>query len=151
MGLEKLNLRSLNYNAPTKCESCGETRIKYTGIGEYQCEKCGFIMYDDYGVVRNYLEKNPGATAGETSAATGVSKSRIRQMLVDDRIQVAPGSAVFLNCVKCGAEIRSGQYCNACEAELRGAKKIEAKVSHITGGFGKVRTDATGVKRFDRH
>lgn len=151
MGIEKLNLRSLNYNAPDTCESCGEKRMKYNGIGEYQCEKCGFIMYDDYGHVRNYLEKNPGATVGETSQATGVSKGRIRQMLVDDRIQVAPGSVVFLHCAKCGAEIRSGQYCAACDAEMRAAGKTETKSSHIIGGFGKTKGEATGVKRFERH
>lgn len=149
MGINRLSV--INYNAPDSCEECGGTKIKYAGIGEYCCEGCGHIMYDDYGVVRNFLEKNQGATVAETSLATGVSKNKIRMMLVDDKIQVTPGSMVFLNCSVCGAQIRSGRYCEKCAAELKNSERTAGRISHISGGYGKAKTDTSGVKRFDRN
>jgi len=138
-----------NYNKPLKCEKCGSRNINYKGVGEYSCGECRFIMYDDYGIVRNYLEKNPGATQSQVARDTKVSKSRISQMLRDDRIEIAEGSAVFLSCEKCGAGIRSGRYCTKCEAEM--LKSVVTKhTSKISGGFGKAKTEASGAKRFNR-
>ena len=55
-------LRNDPYNVPVRCSKCGKM-LKYMGVGEYKCEACGFTEYDDYGLVRSYLEKNPGANA----------------------------------------------------------------------------------------
>jgi len=135
---------------PTSCEKCGG-RVEYKGIGEYKCEDCKAVMYDDYGKVRNYLEENRGATQGEVAAATGVSTNTIRQLLRDDRLEVAENSAVFLHCEICGSPIRSGRYCVACEK-----KKILADSSSSTGqkkliqGFGKSPHGDTGSMRFTR-
>lgn len=48
------------YNRPTYCAECGGVMV-FKGVGEYQCEKCGYLDYDDYGKVRNYIEKHMGA------------------------------------------------------------------------------------------
>ena len=45
---------------PTFCTKCGGVMV-YKGIGEYECEECGTLEYDDYGKVRNYLEEHRGA------------------------------------------------------------------------------------------
>ena len=60
------------YNRPTICKECEGVMI-FKGVGEYKCEKCGFLDYDDYGKVRNYLEKHVGATSAQVAEATGVS------------------------------------------------------------------------------
>lgn len=84
--MSKLVDRSVEYNVPGCCTKCsGE--LKYVGVGEYTCIKCGNPEYDDYGKVRNYLEKHSGATQVEVSAATGVAKAVIRQMILDGRIK----------------------------------------------------------------
>ena len=51
---------------PTICRECGGILV-YGGIGEYRCEECGRIEYDDYGKVRNYLEDHKGANVSEIS------------------------------------------------------------------------------------
>lgn len=142
-----------NLNQPVKCEECGSTDIKYNGIGEYQCNSCGFLMYDDYGKVRNYIEQNPGATASEVSLAVGVSKEKIRHLLRDDKIQIAPGSPTFLHCEKCGVDIRSGRLCFKCAAEANMENRLNKaanRVSNVTGGFGKSVSGQNGARRFDK-
>ena len=35
------------YNRPLVCEECGGIMI-FKGVGEYQCEKCRHVAYDEY-------------------------------------------------------------------------------------------------------
>lgn len=147
------DLQKLEVSAPTKCEMCGNLKLNYNGVGEYQCSGCGHIMYDDYGIVRNFLEKNPGATQSEVSKATGVSGAMIRRMLRDDKIQIAPGSMVFLHCEKCGADIRSGRLCVNCSNNKTSdsVKKKPLRGSNsITGGFIMGKGETPGTRRFTR-
>lgn len=45
----KKELNAVNtYNRPTYCEKCGGVMV-FKGVGEYRCEKCGYLDYDDYG------------------------------------------------------------------------------------------------------
>lgn len=144
-----LDLNALKYGRPAACSKCGG-ELKYTGVGEYDCIKCGNVELDDYGKVRSYIEKNHGATQSQVSEATGVSVNKIRQMLKDEKIEVAAGSHVFLHCESCGAEIRSGKYCTACEAKLKAEEQAKRHVSTVQG-FGKAaKGSATGERRFIR-
>ena len=71
------------YHVPNICAECGGEMI-YKGVGEYQCEQCKAVVYDDYGKVRLYVEQHPGATISDTEAATGVPHKVIRQLLRED-------------------------------------------------------------------
>ena len=104
---ELLDLSRLNI--PTFCAKCGGVMV-FKGVGEYKCEDCGNLDYDDYGKVRNYIEKNPGATSAQTSAETGVSQKSIRGMLKEERLEIAANSTTFLKCESCGAQILSGRF-----------------------------------------
>lgn len=141
-----------NYNRPVICEKCGGVMI-YKGCGEYRCEDCDQVEYDDYGKVRNYIEKHNGATSAEVSDATGVSQKSIREMLKEERIEIAPNSNAFLTCEICGAQIRSGRYCMRCETAYH--KEIEEKARAARNinlsGFGTERSRGEeGAKRFTR-
>ena len=141
------------YNVPERCTECSSDKIKYLGVGEYKCEDCGTLMYDDYGKVRNYIEANQGATTSEVSKATGVSTDKIRRLLRDDKIEIAPGSVSFLTCDKCGKEIRSGRLCDSCSKEkskFEAAKALAARSCGVSGGFGKSVRGDSGAKRFSR-
>ena len=83
-----------DYQKPTVCSFCGGNMI-FKGVGEYQCEKCGKIDYDNYGKVRLYIEQNRGCTAAQIEAATGVKQNAIRQLLRESRIEVAENSNSF--------------------------------------------------------
>lgn len=144
---------NIDPSIPTKCAECSSADIKYKGLGSYECSKCGHIMYDDYGKVREYLEDHRGATVLEVSDATGISKGKIRKLLEEERIEIAPNSAVFIFCEKCGKPIRTGKYCDSCANEravsFANAQKEEAAKPRIQG-FGVSRTDGKGAKRFNR-
>ena len=87
-------LRGDMYNVPVRCSKCGKM-LKYLGVGEYKCEECGFTEYDDYGLVRAYLEKNPGANAVQVEKATGVSRKVIAVLVKQCKIEIK-GQGRFL-------------------------------------------------------
>lgn len=70
---------------PDICQKCGGD-MKFAGLGEYKCDRCGALEYDDFGKVRLFLEKYPGATAYEVSRNTGVSRRQITRMIEEGRI-----------------------------------------------------------------
>ncbi len=110
------------YNIPRVCKSCGGVMV-FKGVGEYGCEDCGEVAYDDYGKVRLYIEEHKGATAAEIESAIGVPQRTIRKLLKEGRLEVAEGSRTFLSCEVCGKPIRSGQYCPECEINVH--RKME--------------------------
>lgn len=141
------------YNRPTYCSECGGVMV-FKGLGEYQCEKCGFLDYDDYGKVRNYVEKHMGVTSAEASKATGVTQKSIRDMLKEGRLEIAQNSAIFLKCEICGAMIRSGRYCPQCEMNYHhDLEEMARKARHHGDTFGystERRRGEEGAKRFKR-
>ena len=40
------------YHRPTKCPECGGI-MKFKGCGEYRCEDCRYVEYDENGKERN--------------------------------------------------------------------------------------------------
>lgn len=149
MDIARLVERDLH--KPVICSNCGE-RLEYKGVGEYKCPECKNLEYDDYGKVRNYLEKHRGATQGEVSEATGVAPNTIRALLKADKLEVAPGSAVFMVCEACGQSIRSGRFCDSCQAarnaQMQNAQRGSAGKN--VQGFGKGSIDTSGARRFTR-
>lgn len=141
------------YNRPTYCSECGGVMV-FKGVGEYQCEKCGYVDYDDYGKVRGYIEKHMGANAAEASKATGVSQKSIREMLKEARLEIAPNSTFFLRCEICGTAIRWGRFCQKCEmAHHRDIEEMARKSRHHDDMYGystEPRRGEEGSKRFKR-
>jgi len=105
------------YHVPQTCKVCGGVMV-FKGVGEYHCEDCKAVDYDDYGKVRLYIEEHPGANAAQVEENTGVSQKIIRRLLKEGRIEVAEGSKSFLRCEVCGKSIRSGQFCPECETKV---------------------------------
>lgn len=140
------------YNRPTECPQCGGIMV-FKGCGEYKCEDCRYIAYDDYGKVRNYVEKHGGATAAEVSQATGVKQKTIRTMLKESRLEIADGSNSFMKCEMCGANIRSGRVCSKCEMDYNRSVEAKARAKHekMMAGFGMEHSvGEEGAKRFTR-
>ena len=139
------------YHVPRLCKECGGVMI-YKGVGEYRCEVCDFLDYDDYGKVRLYIEQHRGATAAEIEDNIGVSQRITRKLLRDGRIEVAENSKVFLLCERCGKNIRSGYYCPECEMTVH--RTMEAKQREMlhrdVHGFGLAQREGEGQKRFVR-
>ena len=124
----------------------------FKGCGEYECENCRNIGYDDYGKARNYIEKHPGATSGDITAHTGVSQKAIRQMLKESRLEVAQDSKVMLRCEMCGADIRTGVLCKNCEIAYHRKLEEKQRATHnMVAGYGSGRdAEQKGERRFNR-
>ena len=141
------------YNRPTYCSECGGVMV-FKGLGEYQCEKCGFLEYDDYGKARNYVEKHMGANAAEVAKATGVPQKSIRDMLKEGKLEIAKDSVIFLKCEICGAKISSGKYCPKGEMNyLHAVVELARMARHHGDTFGystERRKGEDGAKRFTR-
>lgn len=141
-----------DYNRPYTCRACGGMMI-FKGVGEYECEDCHDLDYDDYGKTRNYLESHAGANTAEIAAHTGVSQKAIRQMLKESRLEIASNSKTFLKCEICGVSIRYGTLCSKCEmAYNRGMEERERANRKIAGyGTDIERKEHKGEKRFTRN
>ena len=139
-------------HVPRTCEKCGAGSPQYKGVGEYKCSECGHVMYDDFGLVRNYLETHRGATQVEVCNATGVSRETVRQLLRDDKIEIVAGSGVFMACELCQAPIRSGRYCVACAQKIEKQKDAERTAGHRPSmqGFGQAPRGESGARRYTR-
>lgn len=139
------------YHIPRACEKCGGVMI-FKGVGEYRCEDCGAVDYDDYGKVRLFIEQHPGATAAQVEMEIGVSQRTVRQLLKDGRLEVASDSVAFLHCEVCGKTIRSGRFCAECETAAH--RKLEEQQRERSKKnmqvFGKSQTGDEGQKRFTR-
>lgn len=147
--MDSLNLLDI-YHVPRICKDCGGVMV-FKGVGEYHCEDCGSVAYDDYGKVRLYLERNPGANAVAIEADTGVSQKSIRLMLKESRLQVAEGSPSFLHCEHCGKTIRSGRLCNECEIQYhRNAEQQQRKANKMHGYGMDHNTGEAGHRRYMR-
>lgn len=142
------------YNRPFICSSCGGNLI-FKGVGEYHCELCGEIEYDDYGKVRKYLEVHNGANISQIEEATGVSRKEIQQMVKEERFDVTQNSRISLYCERCRKQIRTGRFCSKCELEYhREMEERNRSVRNIKMegvGMGKESKDHKGAKRFERH
>ena len=135
------------YHRPTICEKCGGVMV-FKGVGEYECEDCKHHQYDDYGLVRNYVEANKGATAADIEAKTGVKQRTIRQMLRESRLEVSLDSKAFMHCEICDANIRSGRFCPKCEAAYHRKMEEQARLQKNMKGFGMGGNTDRGEKRF---
>jgi hypothetical protein len=66
--------------------------LVYLGLGEYKCEACGGTSLDDYGKVRNYIEKHGPNSAVHISEATGVKRSVVNLLLSEGRVAMLGSS-----------------------------------------------------------
>lgn len=92
--LEDLVMDNL-YEKPTRCSKCGKL-LTYVGVGEYKCSECGFTEYDAYGLVRAFVEKNPGANVVQVERATGVSKKVISGLVKAGKLEIRNSSGKIL-------------------------------------------------------
>lgn len=143
------------YHVPRVCVICGGVMV-YKGVGEYRCEDCNTLDFDDYGKVRLYIEQHKGATALEIEAGTGVTQKTIRQMLRESRLEIAAGSNMYLHCERCKAPIRSGRLCTECEMSQHRLLEEQQRMMHrevmrgVQGVGTEQQTGVHGEKRFRR-
>ncbi|HKM04856.1 MAG TPA: hypothetical protein VJZ04_09785 [Lachnospiraceae bacterium] len=138
-----------DYNRPVNCNDCGGLMI-FKGVGEYECEDCKKIEFDDFGKVRAFIETHKGSNAAQIEEGTGVKQRSIRQMLREKRLEVTMDSRAFLHCDICGVNIRSGRFCQKCESLYHQRIEEENRTTKSMKGVAMGNNTETGAKRFER-
>ena len=98
------------------CRRCG--RMFNYVMGSFVCPSCREGLEADFQKVKTYVREHPGATITEVSEECEVATSQIHQWLREERLELAEGSAIVLNCEACGGPITCGRYCDQCRRGL---------------------------------
>lgn len=98
------------------CRNCGRIFNYVTGMPI--CPACRERMEQKFQEVKDYIREHKGAGINEVSEACDVEANQIRQWLREDRLEIAPDSAIKLACESCGAPIRSGRFCEKCTGNM---------------------------------
>ena len=99
------------------CRMCG--RIFNYVAGPYLCQICREKMEVKFQEVKEYIRENKGVGMREVSEACDVEMSQIQQWLREERLEVTEDSPIYITCEGCGANIRSGKYCDNCKNSMR--------------------------------
>ncbi len=100
------------------CRKC--KRIFMYVTGPQICDNCKKLEDEDFEKVRKFVKEFPGATIPEVSKETGVEVALIYRFLKEERLEVAEGSPIALQCENCGTRIKSGRFCVECSRKLAG-------------------------------
>lgn len=78
--------RHLSDDSMLICNKC-HTIMNYKYSGIFSCPNCGREQLDDFGKVKKYLQTYGPANALVISSMTGVSRSKINEMLREERLE----------------------------------------------------------------
>jgi flagellar operon protein (TIGR03826 family) len=88
------------------------------------CPACKQKEEDSFQVVKAYIYDNKNANMIEVSNATEVPIKLIERFLREGRLIVTEDSPIYLKCEKCGKEIKTGRFCQACSTSLSNAMRM---------------------------
>ena len=112
---------------------------------EEQCPACAASGDATFRRIKEYLYEHQGASASELVSVLGVSMRQIRQFLREDRLEVVGDGYSGLRCDKCGANIKTGRYCEACGREEENRIKADSasattRATHLNSNANKDKT-----------
>jgi flagellar operon protein (TIGR03826 family) len=125
------------------CARCGKMFAHLSGPP--LCPACREEDEKDFKRVKEYLYDHRGASMTEVSEALNISISKLKRFLKEGRIEIMEDSNFVLQCERCGASIRSGQYCDACSKEL--ADELKGVASQVKD---KRPDEANGYKKAEK-
>lgn len=104
------------------CAKCGRL-FQYIG-GPPICPNCRRREEEDFDLVKNYIYEHKDANMVEVSRETGVSTRLIERFIREGRLMLSEDSPMTIKCEKCGANIRTGRFCDACSRSLSNEMRI---------------------------
>lgn len=107
------------------CTVCGK-QFKADAIS-LLCFECRKSDQHLFGIIRDFLYDNPGASVNEVVQFTGVTSSVVLKYLREGRIETI-GSIKLLNCEVCGKPIAYGTQCQECKQKLTHSFQSASKV-----------------------
>ncbi len=127
MNSENKKVNSNEYELSKICKQCGG-KMNYAYGENLVCSLCGSQERTDFGKVRDFIEENGPQPAIVIHNGTGVSLQYIDLLLREGRIEIPDGSSMYIQCKKCGTDIRYGRYCPEC---------MLAMSKEVHGAFGR--------------
>lgn len=109
------------------CAKCGRL-FQYIG-GPPICPKCKQKEEEDFQLVKNYIYENKNANMIEVSNETGVSTKLIERFIREGRLMLSEDSPISLKCEKCGTNIRTGRFCEACSRSLSNEMRMSTSAN----------------------
>lgn len=91
------------------------------------CYECRLVDRHLFGIIRNFLYDNPGASVNEVVQHTGVNSSIVLRYLREGRLETV-GHVKLLNCENCGKPIAYGTHCQECQQKLNHSFQTVANV-----------------------
>ena len=132
------------------CPKCKKPYGKAV-LGMLRCENCGHEEPDDFGRVRTYIEEHGPSTALEIARDVGISINKVNSFLRSGKLEIPEGSLIYIQCQKCGTDIRFGRYCPNCAREIAQELKDAFDISDIgevpKGMSGKMHSNFLDHKR----
>ena len=98
------------------CRKCGNI-FNYV-VGPIICPACREKQEEEFQKVKKYVLENPRVSIQQVSEECDVDAVQIKQWIREERLEIAEGSSLFINCELCGAPIRSGRFCDKCRVEM---------------------------------
>lgn len=87
-------------------------------MGPIVCPQCREALEEKFKEVKTYIEQNPHSGIRDVAEACEVEVAQIQQWLREERLEFTSDSMVQLVCETCGAQIRTGRFCDKCKNEM---------------------------------
>ncbi|MBP5152083.1 MAG: flagellar protein [Lachnospiraceae bacterium] len=98
------------------CKKCG--KLFNYAMGPIVCPQCREALEEKFKEVKTYIEQNPHSGIHDVAEACEVEVAQIQQWLREERLEFTSDSMVQLVCETCGAQIRTGRFCDKCKNEM---------------------------------
>lgn len=97
------------------CKKCG--RIFNYAAGQVVCAECKKDLEIKFKDTRLFIRRNPQASIQMVSEECEVEVKQIKQWIREERLSFSKDSDVGIECEKCGVNIKTGRFCDACKAD----------------------------------
>lgn len=97
-------------------ETCKVCKRLFQNLGSSPiCPDCKEELEAKFLEARSFVEENPGANLKQIARACDVKTSQVQEWIKEERLVFEADSPNKVPCEHCGAMIRSGHLCEACQ------------------------------------
>ncbi len=86
-------------------------------MGEPVCPDCKDALEAKFQEVKKYVQEDKTAPMNDICADCDVDAKVLRQWIREERLFFSDDSPVKISCEKCGAQISTGRFCDACKKQ----------------------------------
>lgn len=99
------------------CKKCGGLFNFVSGLP--LCPACMKEIDDKFPAVKEYIYEHPGVGIQQVSDDNEVPIAIIKKWVKEERLAFAEGSAIGVECERCGKTILTGRFCEKCKTEVK--------------------------------